>query len=323
MMTLPRGFALVVCIGIAVALTGCNSDDDTTLYQNVTERGSWSAAGLLAFASYGGNARKYVYRCSEAGEDQYLLTTSTVAAFPNNDGGWHPSFSPDGALVAYSARRDGGSTCLYTMITNDGDRTAPTRLTDNGVAGEDYEANWSPDGSTIIFCTTKVIGGAGGDRNIATVPSAGGAAVMVLATAADEQWPCFNPAGTQIVYQYKAAGATRSDLHICNADGTADVALTTASLLPGDATRNEAPYWGTAGGEEWIYFHSNRSGDFDIWRIHPDGSSLQQITDTPQSDGYAVLEPNGDEVLFTRDRELWARSTAAGNTDERRITRRY
>ena len=326
-MTLSRGLVLVVAVCAMAALMGCNSGDDNTLYQNISDRAAWSITNTLAFTSFGGNGRKYIYRSADDGGGQYLLTATAYAELPNNDGGWHPCFSPDGLDIAYTARRRGGSSSLYIMPTEEGDRTEPARVTDNTVAGEDIQSTWSPDGTTLLYVTTKQIGGVGdGDYNVATVPAAAGSAsTLIVGTNADEQWPVYSPDGTRIAYQYRAAGAVRTDIHICNADGSGDVELTTAALLPGTSTRNEAPAWGTVGGEEWIYFHSNRSGDFDIWRIHPDGTGLAQVTDSPQSNGYPVVRPDGTEVMFTRDRELWAKVTAptGSDDDERRITRRY
>src|ERR1700690_3642540 len=48
----------------------------------------------------------------------------------------------------------------------------------------------------------------------------------------------------------------------------------------------------TAGGR-WVVFTSERSGQSDIYRIHTDGSGLEQLTDDPAFDDQATLSPDG------------------------------
>src|SRR5260370_6043702 len=39
----------------------------------------------------------------------------------------------------------------------------------------------------------------------------------------------------------------------------------------------------------WIVFTSQRSGSADIYRVHPDGSGLERLTDAPAFDDQGVL----------------------------------
>lgn len=314
----------LVLMGVAVALVvGCSSTDDRTLFHSVSERASWGATDVIAFTAFGANRQKYIYRCGPQGGNQVLLTRST-ATDPANEGGWHPAHSPDGERIAFAARRGGGSVSVFTMDGRDGDRVGITRVTDATQPGEDVQPNWHPDGGRIIFATSKVIGGAGtGGMDIAVVNPDGTGLEYLVATDELEQWPTFSPDGAKMAFQ-RGPLAGPTDI-IVRELATGEEINLTENLRPGpaDMKRYEAPAWGVIGEQEWIYLHSNREGVFDLWRIRPDGTDLQQLTSDTRSDGYPALSPNGDRVIFIRDREVWSREPGPGPGDERRVTRRY
>ena len=323
-MTFLRASGLVL-MGVAVALVmGCGGSDDRTLFHSVSERASWGTGDLIAFTAFGANGQKYIYRCGPQGGNQTLLTRSTATTDPVNEGGWHPAYSPDGARVAFAARRAGGSVSIFTMDGREGDRLAVTRVTDASAVGQDGQPNWRPDGSQIVFTTSKVIGGAGtGGLDIAVVNLDGTGLEYLVATAALEQWPAFSPDASRIAFQ---RGPLTGPTDIIVRDlATGVEANITEGLRPGpaDMTRYEAPAWGLIGEDEWIYLHSNRQGVFDLWRIRPDGTDLQHLTSDTRSDGFPDISPTGDRMIFVRDREVWSREPGPGAGDERRITRRY
>ncbi len=60
--------------------------------------------------------------------------------------------------------------------------------------------------------------------------------------------------------------------------------------------RNDGPDYSPDG--QWIYFNSSRSGLMQIWRIHPDGSGLERVTDEPHGNWFPHPSPAGDRVLY-------------------------
>jgi Tol biopolymer transport system component len=102
----------------------------------------------------------------------------------------------------------------------------------------------------------------------------------------------------------------QEDILVVRVDGSESRQLTN------DLHKDRAPRWSPNGTE--IAFFSDRSGSYEIWTIHRDGSGLRQLTDTP---GIATRAPDWspdgslmlcyiDEVPHLFDpREVWDRQT--------------
>ena len=53
---------------------------------------------------------------------------------------------------------------------------------------------------------------------------------------------------------------------------------------------------------KWIIFTSERGGSADIYRVHPDGSGLERLTDEPAYDDQGALSPDGKQLVFVSSR---------------------
>ncbi len=95
--------------------------------------------------------------------------------------------------------------------------------------------------------------------------------------------------------QFSRVGPTRIGLFLANADGSSERAL-----LPADSL-DYTPSYSVDG--KWIAFTSERGGSADIYRIHPDGSGLERLTDDPAFDDQGVLSPDGSTLAFVSTRE--------------------
>jgi TolB protein len=74
---------------------------------------------------------------------------------------------------------------------------------------------------------------------------------------------------------------------------------------------NEKPLAPSAGNDfnasfstdgRWVVFTSNRNGPYDIYRIHPDGTGLEQLTHDDTFDDQAVFSPDGKKIAFVSSR---------------------
>jgi Tol biopolymer transport system component len=106
---------------------------------------------------------------------------------------------------------------------------------------------------------------------------------------------------------------TESTLYIADADGSDEQPLT----QPGSMNYN--PAWSARG--DWIAFTSDRAGSADLFRVHPDGTGLERLTDDPAFDDQAAFSPDGKRIVFVSTRaagraNLWTLDIAT-----RRITR--
>ena len=52
-----------------------------------------------------------------------------------------------------------------------------------------------------------------------------------------------------------------------------------------------------------IAFHSERSGNLDIYTINIDGTDLQQLIDNPKEDSYPSYSPDRTRLVFESDRD--------------------
>ena len=68
----------------------------------------------------------------------------------------------------------------------------------------------------------------------------------------------------------------------------------------------------------WIVFTRESDGLADIYRVHPDGSELQQLTNDPAFDDQGVLSPDGKTLAFVSSRgsgraNIWTLNLATKN----------
>ena len=115
---------------------------------------------------------------------------------------------------------------------------------------------------------------------------------------------------------FSRIGPTRIGLFLANADGSNERAL-----LPADSLDYNPSF--SADGK-WVVFSSERGGSADIYRVHPDGSGLERLTDDPAFDDQAALAPDGLTLVFVSTREggfanLWLQDLSSQSRRARPI----
>lgn len=188
--------------------------------------------------------------------------------------------------------------------------------------GQNAEAYWSPDGSKLIFQSTRD----GRDCDQIYIMNADGSDQHMVSTG-EGVTTCgyFLPDGEQFVYAstHEAgpscpAPADRSkgyvwavypgfDIYLADVDtGKIEKKLTDTPRYDAEATINFA--------DDKLVYTSLNSGDLELWSMNLDGSDKKQLTKSEGYDGGAVFSRDGSKVVWRahRPKTEQARKDAAG-----------
>jgi Tol biopolymer transport system component len=181
-------------------------------------------------------------------------------------------WSPDGSSIAYDdAIPSGQGEGIFLLALSDGS----TRLITDNSSGS--LISWSPDGAEIAFTRDE-----GRDGSNVWAVNVGTGRVRQITDDGFGYDPAWSPDGTRIAYFHD------SEIWMANADGTGEAQRVTHS----DGHESFAPNWSPDGA--WITFYSDQpSGHDDLFRIHPDGSGLTRLTDTPNIEKGGSWRPIG------------------------------
>jgi len=114
---------------------------------------------------------------------------------------------------------------------------------------------WSPDGTRIAFGSNVT-----GNYEIYSIKPDGSGLLQLTSRPEFDIEPTWSPDGQKIAF---VSNVNKDwNLWMMNANGTGLTQLTVAEGMDG------GPTWAPDG---FIYFHSERSGDYDIWKARPSG----------------------------------------------------
>lgn len=85
-----------------------------------------------------------------------------------------------------------------------------------------------------------------------------------------------------------------------------------ARRLTADESREILPAWSADG--EWIYYASNRAGDYNLWKLPAGGGATMQITKQGAFGSFAA--PDGKTIFYSKGRDapgLWRVSATGGD----------
>jgi Tol biopolymer transport system component len=242
---------------------------DTNEQQNLTNsRGAdiapvWSPDGRrIAFLRYP------LASLHEDGWDVYVMSADgsarqRLARHAAID--FSPVWSHGGRRLAFASRRDGNLE-IYTVNT---DGSGLRRLTHNKAG--DRDPAWSPDGRRIAFASQWQL----------AVMNADGSGQRILSRSTGRDFaPDWSPDGRRIAFerqlgrhQYsscpRCGRAARFEVHLMNADGTAEHRLTANGMQP---------RWSPDGRK--IGFVSGRDGSREVYVMNGDGSGQRNVSHT-------------------------------------------
>lgn len=216
-------------------------------------------------------------------------------------------FSPDGRYIAFTGQY-GGDEQVYVMPSGGG---TPKQLTFYPAPGplaerwgyDNQVYGWTPDGKSVLFRSARD-GYILTDAKLYTVPMSGGAAMPLPMPKSGAGH--FSPDGTKIVYsplwrdfrsEKRYAGGLANVLYIF------DLVNPSLQQITHELFTDRDPMWiGDA-----IYFNSDRTGTFNLYRYDIGTRQTRQLTrctdwdvrwPSADAEGQIVYESNGELHIY-------------------------
>ncbi|HEX8189448.1 MAG TPA: DPP IV N-terminal domain-containing protein, partial [Pyrinomonadaceae bacterium] len=191
-----------------------------------------------------------------------------------------PRWSPDGSRLAFTRALPGGSTGLYTALSDGTDLRPLT----NDAAINDTFLSWSPDGSKLSYgyrredgtSTLEVVRADGTGRTTVYEAPAGGSSYDI----GSDKW---SPDGTRLAFDACGPGCNDSSIYVVGADGVGRVELGSG------AEYNYNPDWSPDGRR--VAFQTYRNGNSRINIINADGTGRVELPGEPGYHGAPVWQP--------------------------------
>lgn len=264
---------------------------------DATTRVLFTTPPSIAHPAYAPNGQQIAFSAVESvaggGREIYLANRDRSGVLinltnsPGDDDA--PSFSPDGARIAFHSNRDGYA-AVYVMAASG---AAQTPLTAAEYAAQ--HPSWAADGRQLVFSGTI-----SGRPQIYLTDDAGNVPVRLGTATADAVTPAFPPpppltAGDQLLIATGAVGGNRN-IQLVSPGGLGRTTLTADLLFD-----NITPAWSPDG--QRIAFASDRGGNYDIYVIGSDGSGLTLVAGSPGRDLHPVWSPDGERIAFESNRD--------------------
>jgi Tol biopolymer transport system component len=245
----------------------------------------WLAGGaeILFVSDRGGSPR--LWRVSSTGGDPALVASA-------GEGAALPVLSRTATKLAYTQGTFDTNIWKFALADTESGRAAHPQILISSTRLE-HNPHLSPDGRKVAFESNR-----GGYTEVWTSNVDGtNAAAMSDFKASVTGSPQWAPDGKQIAFDSRVEG--QPELYV-RRSGTHE-----SFRLTQHPSADVVPRWSRDG--QWIYFASNRTGAFQVWKVPASGGEPVQVT---VRGGFAAAESYDAKTLFyTKSRsdvtELW------------------
>ena len=252
-----------------------------------------------AYPRWSQDGKRILFQSNKSGKWQlYILDIETkrqTAITQDSANNNFPDWSFDNQRVAFVSDRNGNEE-VYVMNT---DGTGLQRITSD--AGRDIHPYFSPDGKFLLFNSTR----GNSSFDIFRYDFSTGETRRLTDTNDDETCARYAPDLKRIVYLRN--GTLTDDVFILNtASGLSDNVTNTPK------SRDGWPMFSHQG--DWIYFSSMEKGSHSIYRIKPDGTGKEQLTQAAadEEDARVCVGQDGKSFIYNKRKN--------GAIDIRRVT---
>jgi tricorn protease len=220
-----------------------------------------------------------------------------------------PRFSPDGRMLAFTSNRMGNNDVYVVPVTGG----EPKQLT--WMSTDDQALYWAPDGRQVIFSSARSANAWGSPLYTVTLDGSmprpmsmdmGRAGMMKQ----DATMVAFNRS-LPSYWRKGYRGNANADIAVQDLKTGEIRELTDTDMKQYSTHAHDVhPMWGADG---LIYFASERDNTFNIWRISPTGTGLQQVT-RHREDGvqFPAISPDGKRIVYENDFDLWTLDVPGG-----------
>jgi len=279
------------------------------------------ATGVDTQPAFSPDGDRIAFRSGRDGGGIFVMGRTGESVRRITDAGFNPAWSPGGDEIAFAAEtiqsnpdQRGPRSALWVVKVDSGEKREI-------VVDDAVQPSWSPNGRRIAFWAAR---GPQRQRDIATVPAAGGAAVLATDDAALDWNPVWSPDGRHLYYSSNRGGSmnlwrlpideesgrvlgppepitapARFAAHLSvSADGRRFAFTSTefsqnVQRLTFDPVAEKVvgePQWITTGSKVWAYMG-----------VSPDGQWIAVTSGTPQEDVYVARSDGGGLRQLTND----------------------
>jgi len=264
-----------VYVGLAV----CSHD------ANILETAVFSNVTVQSLPAGGGRGQRYRSRISI-----FDIRDKSTRTIYQADTIWEaPNWSGDGK---YLLSNSGGR--IY-RIPVDGANIQPEPVNIDSTLRLNNDHAPSPDGKTIAFSASSPAS----RQSQVYLANADGSNADVMVTTTPSYFHGWSPDGKYLAYVYQHPGpngapANYDIFRIPAAGGE-------AQQLDSNPGYDDGPDYSPDG--QWIYFNSDRSGSWDVWRIPADGAGpgdqkAEQVTSDEMEDWFPHPSPDSKWLVF-------------------------